>query len=236
MNLKKMDLKSLKSKPTVMWSLVAVLIFAGICTLFYAFSGGKGDAAATADSDINIIYTNAAATVNAQQMTLQAAVTATPNLALLTPSATFAPLITTTGQPLSLITPTRPAPTSGCDMSIYVSDVTVPDGTAMTAGQTFTKTWKVSNTGACTWTATYKLVFVAGEGMGGASTPIGKEVKPGESVDISVNLTAPSKSGELKGTWRLSNDKSAAFGDSLTVVIKIGTVPTPTKTPGGYPN
>lgn len=237
MNLKNFDINALKSRPAILWGLVAVLVLAGICTLVYAFRGGKSEQAS--EGDINVIYTNAAATVNAGQTAIALSVTptATLNTALLVPSPTFAPLATVTTQPLTILaTATKAVPTSGCDMSIYVSDVTVPDGTAMTAGQTFTKTWKVTNTGACTWTATYKLVFVAGDGMNGQSTPIGKEVKPGESVDISVNLTAPAKSGEIKGTWRLSNDKSVAFGDSLTVVIKIGTVPTPTKTPGGYPN
>lgn len=240
MNFKKMDMNSIKSRPVILWSLVAVLVLAGICTLVYAFSSNSGKSSATAEPDINAIYTNAAATVGAQQLTLQAAsFTATPNPAalILTPSATFAPLATITGgAPVLLTTNTVAAPTSGCDLAVYLSDVTVPDKTAMTAGQTFTKTWKVSNTGACTWTATYKLVFVTGDGMGGQSTPIGKEVKPGESVDVSVNLTAPSKSGEIIGRWRLSNDKSVSFGDSLSVVIVIGNVPTPTKTPGGYPN
>jgi hypothetical protein len=111
--------------------------------------------------------------------------------------------------------------------------VTIDDGTTIEAGKSFTKTWKVSNIGTCAWTETYQLVFVSGDSLGGKATPIGKIVKPGESADISVILTSSSATGNITGTWRLSNDKGQSFGDSLTVVInsgaKAGTItPTPT--------
>jgi hypothetical protein len=110
----------------------------------------------------------------------------------------------------------------GCDNSAYVSDVTVADGTAIALGQSFTKTWRVSNTGTCTWTATYQIIFISGEAMSGKSTPIGKVVAPGQVADISVTLVAPSKAGDVKGIWRLMNDKNQGFGTTLTVVIKAG--------------
>ena len=126
----------------------------------------------------------------------------------------------------------------GCDNAVYISDVTIPDGTVIPAGQNFTKTWKVSNIGSCAWTATYQLTFVSGDSLGGKTTAIGKAVQPGESADVSVVLTSTSATGTITGTWRLSNDKAQPFGDSLTVVIKNGATTgtitaTPTKTPTG---
>ncbi|MBV5350551.1 hypothetical protein JZU71_05395, partial [bacterium] len=54
--------------------------------LFLSFGGSKD----TAIEDVNVIYTNAASTVTAQQQTLQAGMfSATPNPALSTPTATL---------------------------------------------------------------------------------------------------------------------------------------------------
>jgi hypothetical protein len=231
----------MRTRMIVLWSGVAVLVVAGIVTLIFSFGGSKD----TAVDDVNAIYTNAAATVAAQQQTLQAGMlSATPNPTLSSPTATFTPFPTPTFQQLQtpglLPTIKPPAGTvvvTGCDNAAYVSDVTIPDGTIIPAGQYFTKTWKVSNIGSCAWTATYKLVFVSGDSLGGKATAIGKVVNPGESVDVSVELTSTSATGTITGTWRLSNDKGQLFGEGLTVVIKngattIGTVTiTPTKTP-----
>ncbi|MBV5350552.1 hypothetical protein JZU71_05400, partial [bacterium] len=62
------------------------------------------------------------------------------------------------------------------------------------------------------------------------ATAIGKVVNPGESADISVILTSSSATGNLTGTWKLSNDKGQTFGDSLTVVVNSGTAVAATAT------
>jgi len=225
----------MKTRTIVLWSGVAVLVVAGIITLSLAFGGSKN----TAVDDVNAIYTNAAATVAAQQQTLQAGMTsATPNPTLGT--ATVAPTLIagpTLQQSTPILLPTIKPPagtvTTGCDVAVYLSDVTIPDGTTIPAGQSFTKTWKVSNSGTCAWTATYKLVYVSGDSLGGKATVIGKVVNPGESADISVILTSSSATGSITGTWRLSNDKGQTFGDGLTVVVNSGTT---TPTTAAYPN
>jgi hypothetical protein len=232
----------IKTRTTILWSGVGILVVAGIVMLFVSFGGSKKD---TAINDVNAVYTNAAATVAAQQQTLQAGIkTPTPQP---TPTYTLTPLPTLTPQQqLPALIPTSAGTTGGgttggtaaCDNAVYVSDVTIPDGTTIAAGKYFTKTWKVSNTGSCTWTATYQLIFISGDSLGGKATAIGKIVKPGESADVSVVLTSSSATGNITGTWRLSNDKAQSFGDSLTVVVNSGATtgtvtPTPTPTPGG---
>ena len=68
------------------------------------------------------------------------------------------------------LTPFAPPPPTiapaGCDKAAFVADVTVPDGTLFTAGTTFIKTWRLKNSGSCTWTTAYKLLFYNGEQMG----------------------------------------------------------------------
>ncbi|MCC7118028.1 MAG: hypothetical protein IT310_05835 [Anaerolineales bacterium] len=213
------------SRTTILWGAVGFLVLAGIITLIFSFRGNQKDAVA----EVNLIYTNAAATLEAQQLTLQAALsTATPDPALSTPTLTVTPLTSpTAGLPPTLAFATSTlssAPVTKCDNAVYMADVTIPDGTTFGPGATFTKTWRVVNTGTCTWSATYQLVFVSGDVMSGKAVALGKTVAPGQTAEISVTLTAAATTGNLKGTWRLQNDQAQQFGDALTVVIKVGAV------------
>jgi hypothetical protein len=187
--------------------------------------------------DVGMIQTQAVRAFSSQ-------LTAT---ALAAPTATFTS--TPTSAPLVLATSGTPTLSAAatqvlCDNSAFVTDVTIPDGTVMTPGQTFTKTWKVQNSGTCTWTATYVLGFGYGNQMGGTATPIGKTVEPGQQAEISITLTAPSTAGDYTSVWRLFNDADTPFGTVLTAVIKVSggsatattgptatPSPTPTETP-----
>lgn len=95
----------------------------------------------------------------------------------------------------------------------FVVDVTVPDGSDFTPGQSFVKTWRLRNSGTCTWTSSYKLVFDHGDAMGGpASLSLPGLVHPGQMVDLSVNLTAPGAEGAYTGYWLLRTSEGALFG------------------------
>ena len=54
------------------------------------------------------------------------------------------------------------APVSTCHSSAFVADVTVPDDTVFNPGDDFDKTWRIQNTGTCSWDDGYNLVFVSG--------------------------------------------------------------------------
>lgn len=215
----------------ILWGGGAILVIAGIIVLTLAFntSGNSGQ------DSVDAVYTNAAATLAAQQLTLGPA-TATPTI-FSTATASLTPTITPTFQALP-IGPTNTLAASGggstavgCNNSAFVSDVTIPDDTAMTPGQTFTKTWKLSNTGSCPWTTTYKVSFVSGNAMGGVATPLTVTIAPGASGDISVAMTAPATAGDAIGYWILTNDSGQNFGSSFYVKIKVGGTTT-TGTPG----
>lgn len=117
------------------------------------------------------------------------------------------------------VPPTDPGPsptpgTGGCtDRVGFVTDVSYPDETEVEAGAAFTKTWRLVNTGTCTWTSSYALVYSHGDQMGGpASVPLPGAVLPGNTVDLSVNLTAPSTPGTYQGYWILRNNSGVLFG------------------------
>jgi hypothetical protein len=100
-----------------------------------------------------------------------------------------------------------------CNAAQFVSDVTIPDGTYINPGASFTKTWRIKNIGTCAWNTSYSLIFVSGERMGGLS-PIflSRFISPGKAVDLTVDLTAPFTGGGFRGYWQLQSDSGSKFG------------------------
>jgi hypothetical protein len=116
--------------------------------------------------------------------------------------------------PTKTLTPTVTNTTIPCDRAAFVTDVTVPDGEEFEPNENFTKTWRLKNDGSCTWTSSYALIFDSGDSMGG---PASKQltsgtVAPGATMDVSVDLTAPSSPGTYKGYWKLRNGSGVNFG------------------------
>jgi hypothetical protein len=94
-----------------------------------------------------------------------------------------------------------------------VADVSVPDGMVFSSGATFTKTWRLRNSGSCTWSSSYTLVFVSGDQIGGPEAiTLPKAVASGQSVDLTVQLVAPDAPGMYRGYWQLKNESGAIFG------------------------
>ncbi len=144
--------------------------------------------------------------------------TNTPPIPTVPPTATYTPSVT-------------PLP---CDRAEYVTDVNYPDGTDVAPGAAFTKTWRLRNIGTCTWTSGYALVFDHGDSMGGsaATTLTSGTVAPGQTVDVSVNLTAPAAAGTYRGYWRLRNPSGVIFGTGASATgslwVEIDVVPATT--------
>lgn len=168
--------------------------------------------------DIGAIQTAAVQTAFAQLTEQAPTITATP---LATNTPTLAPA--------TAVPPT--ATVVKCEDSSFVSDVTIPDGTQMAVNQHFTKTWRVLNSGTCTWITSFYLGFSFGEGMSGQTRiPLTAAVAPGQTADLSVNLIVPNKTGKLTGVWSLYDNKGVNFGKLLTVVVTVGV---PSATPTG---
>jgi hypothetical protein len=113
--------------------------------------------------------------------------------------------------PLNTNTP-FPTTTQQCDKAEFVKDVTIPDGTVVPAGSAFTKTWRIKNIGTCTWTPAYTVVYDHGNQMGGPNAQaLGVTVSAGQTVDIAVNLVAPTTANEYTGYWKLRNASGVTF-------------------------
>jgi hypothetical protein len=131
-----------------------------------------------------------------------------------TPTATESP--TNTPLPTATATFTQVPPTKTpipCDRVEFVKDVSYPDNTEVAPGEVFIKTWRLKNAGACTWSPEYALVFTGGESMGTpAAVPVPGYVAPGQTVDVSVTLTAPLTGGTYRGDYKLRNASNEVFG------------------------
>ena len=128
---------------------------------------------------------------------------------------------TATPPPLPTATPTSKAVTL-LDRAELVGDVTVPDGTPFTAGAAFRKTWRIKNVGESTWTTAYALVYIDGARMEAPDlVRLPTEVKPGEMVDISVDLVAPGDAGLYRGYWKMLTSQGYFFDDAFYVEIEV---------------
>lgn len=126
----------------------------------------------------------------------------------------------------------------------FVADVNLDDENMtnpprFAPGTPFDKTWRVENSGTCTWSPTYTLRYVGGNNalarMGGSPVQMGREVAPGEQIDITVSLIAPLQPGTYQAFWAMFNDEDQSFGSriwvGITVVSPATATPMPTATP-----
>jgi hypothetical protein len=193
-------------KYTLSLYIIFLLVIQLACSLLPSQSGNT-DTAATLDA----LYTAAAQTVSAGAGTTS--LTATPGLPIPTATNNTVP---TTGPTISIATsfPTlSPIPVVRCDAAQFVEDVTIKDGSVLERGTSFTKIWRLKNTGNCSWTTSYALVFVDGDSLSApAAVGLTGNVNPGQTVDLAINLAAPNKDGQYRGYWKLRNASDVLFG------------------------
>ncbi len=163
---------------------------------------------------LSATQTAAMLTQAADDMTATAQAAGLEALSAGTTTASALPTVTPSVTPTLAATATGAATSGPCNAATFVDDVTIPDDTIMDLGQSFTKTWRLKNAGTCSWTSSYQLVFDSGDQMGGDSPkPFTTDpVLPGQSVDISVDLTAPGTAGTYKGNWKLRDSSGGVFG------------------------
>jgi hypothetical protein len=193
------------------------LLFMCMMMLSLSLAGCNFPGKATPTTQVDLLNTAAAQTIEAQQtniaQTHQATLTALAPTNTLdsetgdaTPTSTPQPSLTPT------ITTTKTTEKE-CDQAEFVSE-TIPDGTEFDPGQSFEKTWTLKNSGTCTWNDDYDVVFVSGDAM---DAPASKQltsgtVAPGQSIQIELDLVAPTEAGEHLGEFMLRNASGVLFG------------------------
>lgn len=184
--------------------------------------------------DLNPFRTEVAATVLAQvtqalaltpSVTPLSSSTAT-NLPTSTPNLTISPL------PSATVTLSSGTPKAGTKNQAQWVAQSIADDTIFAPGETFTMTWRLKNTGTSTWTAGYLLRYYSGDTFGAPKEiSIGREVLPGEEIDISIHMKAPANPGSFRCDWVMSSENRSNFKEPVYLKIKVATPVTPTPTP-----
>src|SRR5512134_2451394 len=200
------------------------LIFTiSLLTVLMAACGSPNTPAPEPTPDIAAVRTSAASTVVSQFTLTAAAFTPTPSLPTETsaPAATF----TSTTAAIAQVTNAEGTTVSLCDSLSYdeaTVDVNIPDGTSMSPGQDFVKTWRVKNNGSCPWGAGYELVYADyADDMDGQFQPLAQVVQPNQEVEVSVQFKAPDATGEYLSAWQMSNPAGVTFEEIIFVKIVV---------------
>lgn len=146
-------------------------------------------------------------------------------------TATAAPKITPTSTmpPVAPITPTptvpAPPPVTAAppctNDSKFLEDITVPDGTHFAPGTSFDKTWRIQNTGTCTWDTTYQFRLINDVALTGQNMNLPQTVAPNATVDITVKFVSPMTAGKYRSQWRIFAPDGSPFGQRPYVDIVV---------------
>jgi uncharacterized protein YkwD len=118
-------------------------------------------------------------------------------------------------------------PSDCSDSASFVADVTVQDNELFQPGEKFDKIWRIKNTGNCTWSSQYTLVFAKGDQMNAPDSSPLQETLPGNTVDMTVKMAAPSDENisRARADFEIHNSAGAAIpvdtGTSLWVIIQV---------------
>jgi len=95
----------------------------------------------------------------------------------------------------------------------YVDDITIRDNTQIEPGSNFVKVWRLRNDGTCIWNRAYTLTFFGGERMGAPNKIFLPDIiPPGQTIDLTIDLTAPEDPGMYQGFWKLQSGNGEFFG------------------------
>ena len=105
--------------------------------------------------------------------------------------------------------------------SAFVADVTIPDNTPVAAGQVFTKTWRLRNSGPCAWDLGYTFAFVDRDPLGAPPSVLVGPAATGATFEVSVPFVAPATPGIYTSTWQLRNPDGKLFGVRVYAQIRV---------------
>jgi hypothetical protein len=198
------------------WLLIVIVFLLGACS--------SKNILATANADPTVI----GSPVGVHTMVSEAAIpTNTPEpspTSTIPPTATFTPKPVPTEKPT--ITSKTVAVIPACtNRATLVRHLSFSDGSSISSGFIFGKAWRIQNTGTCTWTTAYALVFASGEQLNAPpETPLTREVPPGDTIDIQISMKAPDIANAYTSNWMLRDPEGGLFGTGEEANQPIGVI------------
>lgn len=138
--------------------------------------------------------------------------------------STSAPTKTPIPPPTSAPTGT-PSPTPCLPDATFVKDVTIPDDTTLSAGESFQKVWRIRSSGCAPWPEGARLIFVSGDRMGAPLAVTVPDTPAGGTVGIAVPMAAPDAPGTYRGSWQIQLPDGTRIGDQVYVQIVVPSPP-----------
>jgi len=156
-----------------------------------------------------------------------------PSDSALDPSPTASPISNTPtpppaapASPENLTATPLPSTLTCTNRAYHFADLSIPDGTVFTPGESFEKSWGLQNAGSCAWDRTYKLVYTRGDQLGSQATlPLAAPVQPDDVATLDVPMLAPLMTGVYTSYWQMQAPDGAAFGPEVWVNIKVTALP-----------
>jgi hypothetical protein len=107
------------------------------------------------------------------------------------------------------------------DSLSFLQDVTIPDGTSVTALSTLDKRWEVENSGTCGWDERYRLRLIAGPEMGAQKEQALFPARSGARVVLRIIFVAPDEPGTYRSAWQAFRPQGDPFGDPIFIDITV---------------
>ncbi|TDB82731.1 NBR1-Ig-like domain-containing protein [Micromonospora sp. KC721] len=92
------------------------------------------------------------------------------------------------------------------DDSRFEGDVTYPDGTLVPPNSSFTKVWRIRNTGTVIWANRFLARVNDDPCQTPQVVPI-PQTRPGEAVDIAVSVRTPGTPGTCRIYWKMADEQ-----------------------------
>lgn len=127
-----------------------------------------------------------------------------------------------------------------CVLNAALISESITPSNVLLPGQSFTKVWRIKNTGTCPWggTSTVRLNFMNGDQMGATQYVAAPTTNPGEIAVFSASMVAPAEQGTYTGEWQMckgfcTNDYGLFFGPKVYANITVPSGPPPSAPPPG---
>ncbi len=140
----------------------------------------------------------------------------------LPPTAALLPVETPSPAAAAETEISRPTVVPACSAGLtYLDDLTIPDGTLVSAGETLDKRWQVRNSGTCNWDERYRLKLIAGTAMGAPEEHALYPARSGVETTIRIVFTAPAEAGTYRSAWQAYDPAGLPFGDAVFIEVVV---------------